>query len=132
MSAPRALGAELRAPLARSPQAGLPMVRGLLPGQENLFPPAAHLLNAEDDKARCRIVLQLPDALVVSHGLHMERACREAGFALGTQFLAVRQAALSARRDTNGALPKALSEQLAFWRQFMAAQARLNDTGDTQ
>lgn len=121
----RALGSEIRNRLSRSPQAVLPIARGVRPGQEHLFPLAAHLLNAEDDRARCAQLVRLPDCTVLSHGGVMAQACMEAGFGIGADYLQVRMAALTARRDGNGDLPAATTAQLRFWTEFMAGQARV-------
>lgn len=120
----RTLSAEIRRRMARTPQVRLPVARGVRPGQEQLFPPAAHLLNAESHAARAAMLVRLSDALVVTHGPVLEQACRGAGFATGAQFLQVRLAALLSRRDAAGALPVAPAGQLGFWTDFMTALAR--------
>jgi len=101
----------------------LPTIRGVRQGQEHMFPPAAHILNAENNRDRAAMLVRLPDGLVVTHGGLLVRACEQAGFSAGANYLHVRLAALLARREADGRLPAMVAAQLRFWTDFMAGGA---------
>lgn len=101
----------------------LPRAHAVRSGQEHLFPPIAHLINAPSDGERARQLQALPDVVVLSHGPKIAAACRQLGFDEGADFMAVRGAALRARRRLDGSLPPAIATELESWRQDFAALA---------
>lgn len=58
--------------------------------------------NADDDRARARVLLQCPDHLLMKYRPVFEDACRRAQFDLGVEFIAARRAAWHAVRGADG------------------------------
>lgn len=69
------------------------------------MPLALQVASAATPAERAAIVLQLPDAAIVTHGQDLLRACHDAGFGMGSSYLAVRLASLHCVRGSNGMLP---------------------------
>jgi len=63
------------------------------------------LRGAGTAEERARIVLRLPDELVLQMAVPLLDACRQTQFGLGVAYLTVRIAALCTVRDASGNLP---------------------------
>lgn len=68
-------------------------------------PLIAQLQDAEDDRARARLLLSASDAMVLRYADVLAAACRQAGFAAGHELVAARVAVMQAVRDEAGRLP---------------------------
>lgn len=79
------------------------------------------LLEAPDNGVRAGILLRLPDAVVAAKAKQLQMACEQAGFTLGSDYVAVRHAHQSAQRDARGNLPAQIVDQLEYWRNGMVA-----------
>lgn len=84
-----------------------------------LLPVIAQMRDADDDRARARILLALDDATVLKHAEIFQRYCRASRFDLGDEFVAMRVAKLRHTRDDRGRLPEPFDmEFLRFRAQF--------------
>jgi len=91
---------------------------------DGLFPIARQILAAETDRACAAILLRLADDTLVTKGQVLREACLAAGFGMGTQFLDIRLAALSAVRDREGRLPEQHVRAVENWRRGLVALAQ--------
>lgn len=89
--------------------------------REAMFFVAEQLLDAPDNAVRAGILLRLPDAVIAAKAKHLQAACKEAGFLLGSEYVAIRHGYQSAQRDPRGNLPAHVTEQLEYWRSGMVA-----------
>lgn len=105
----------------RHPIDKLPTARPIRPGQEDLFPIAAHLLNAESDGVRASILLRLSDVVLLDASVPLAAACREAKFTEGGEFIDLWLAALCSRRGPDGQLPNWLAASLDYRRARLIA-----------
>ncbi len=99
----------------------------ILAREDGLLPIIAMIIDAPDHGARARQLLRLPDAILLTGSPELERACRDAGFELGAQFIAQQVAALHAVRTPSGELPEHVIQTQQIWRRGMLAVA-----GDSQ
>lgn len=76
----------------------------LLEGVGAGFHIANQIRAASADEGRARLLLQVPDQLLLSMTGAISRACYDANFALGQNFIDARIAALCARRGPDGLL----------------------------
>lgn len=81
------------------------------------------LLEARTHAERASILLRLSDAVIAAKVEHLQDACRETGFQAGVDFLSLRLAQHCATRTETGEMPKAIVEQLEYWRNGMVAIA---------
>ena len=81
------------------------------------------LLEARTHAQRASILLRLSDAVIAAKVEQLQDACRETGFQAGVDFLSLRLAQHCATRTKTGEMPKALVEQLEYWRNGMVAIA---------
>lgn len=70
-----------------------------------------------------RILLQAPDAILMSHAEVLSAECRRAQFIQACHFIDLRVAALDARRDRAGLLPSRTGLALEHWRTAFASFA---------
>lgn len=90
------------------------------------FPLAEQLEEAGSAAAMAALILRVPDAVLVTHGVHIEAACAALGFRLGAEFILARSVALHAVRDAHGLMPAALAERIELER---VALSRLSAGG---
>lgn len=67
-----------------------------------LLPIIRQMHEAESDQARARILLMVPDAVLMKYREVFEAACRRAQFHLGLRFIEFRRASWSAVRGPDG------------------------------
>ena len=67
-----------------------------------MLPAIRQMHEAEDDRARARILLSAPDRVLMQYRDAFEDACRRAGFDLGLQFMDIRRAEWHAVRGADG------------------------------
>jgi hypothetical protein len=92
------------------------------PGDE-LSPIFSQLDEAEGPAEKARYLLRLSDDLVLRYLGALQRACFDAGFAIGANYLDCRVAALQAVRDREGRLPEHIVQTLEIWRAGLVAVA---------
>ena len=79
---------------------------------DTLLPIIRQMHEARTDEERARLLLQVPDAVLMKYREVFERACEHAGFDLGLQFITVRRAAWHATRGPDGNHKNPLFEQI--------------------
>ncbi|MBI1620137.1 hypothetical protein [Aquamicrobium zhengzhouense] len=67
-----------------------------------LLPIIEQMYQAEDDRARARILLQCPDIILLKYRELFEAACRRAGFDLGLEFIELRRVGWHEVRGPDG------------------------------
>lgn len=72
------------------------------------------------DQERARILLSVPDVVLLQYADVFRRACRRVLFDAGEQFIDYRLHLMRAVRDEAGLLPERLSRDLETMRQAMA------------
>lgn len=72
---------------------------------------------------RARILLRVPDSIMLQMTDELQRACEETQFELGRAFVDVRVAMLCAMREPDGELPAARAEESIFYRGLMRSLA---------
>jgi len=82
---------------------------------------ATEIVSAPNAEARARILLRVPDLVLMQMGPALDRACGETMFELGQRFIQVRTASFSAVRDEMGELPDEEWERV----ERVASQMRL-------
>jgi len=87
------------------------------------FHVAGLIRTAASAEERARILLRVPDAIMLQMADELQRACDETQFALGRAFVDVRVATLSAMRQPDGELPAARAEESTFYRGLMRSLA---------
>jgi hypothetical protein len=74
------------------------------------------------------LLLRVPDAIVLSHGVQLMAECERKRFRAGATFLTYRAAALSAVRDVHGMLPASMGFELEAWRETFSRFAAGHQT----
>lgn len=88
------------------------------------LPIIRQMLDAESDEARARILLVVPDVILMRHREVFEKACRLVGFELGEEFIAIRRAEWHAVRGPDGRHQRVLfSEARAAFVEFAGVPA---------
>lgn len=67
-----------------------------------MLPIIRQMLDAESDQARARVLLAVPDIVLMRHMPVFTKACHRAGFDLGAFFIDVRRAEWHATRGPDG------------------------------
>lgn len=76
-----------------------------------MLPIIEQMHNAEDNRARARILLRCPDMVLIKYREVFDAACRRAGFEAGSDFIELRRSTWHAIRDADGRLDDPLFEQ---------------------
>lgn len=92
-------------------------------GRSAGFHIANEIRDAGSAEARARILLCVPDDLLLSMTGALSRACFDTDFALGQNFIDARVAAMCAVRLPNGLLPEASLALLERYRRLMTQLA---------
>lgn len=74
------------------------------------------LTRADTNRDRARLLLRVPDAIMLSHASLFAGECRRRRFEAGWEFCIMRQALMSATRDEHGLLPELPARELEAWR----------------
>lgn len=69
---------------------------------DTMLPVIRQMLDADDDRTRARILLVVPDTVLMKHREQFEAACRRAGFAVGQHYIDIRRASWHAVRGGDG------------------------------
>ncbi len=89
---------------------------------DTMLPIIRQLHDAPDDRARARLLLAAPDAVLAKYRDVFDAACRRAGFAAGLRFLDWRRAAWCAVRRPDGTLPPEFEEVRVAFAAFAAGR----------
>jgi hypothetical protein len=88
---------------------------------------ALHIIDelraAATGRAIAGLLLRVPDAIVLSHGVQLQAECMRKRFAAGATFLDHRAAALAAVRDAHGLIPMSLGLEVESWRETFSVFA---------
>lgn len=71
---------------------------------DTMLPILRQMHNAADDRARARLLLMVPDAILMKYREVFEGACRRARFDMGLEYVSWRRAAWHAVRSEDGRL----------------------------
>lgn len=89
----------------------------------SMLPIIRQMHDAEDDRARGRILLTVPDLVLWKHREVFEAACRRAAFEAGLAFIDWRRASWAAVRDADGRLEPGFAEIRDAFAQWVAGVA---------
>lgn len=78
------------------------------------------LRQAVGNRARAKILLRCPDAIILSHGAAMGLECRRHTFEAGWEYCQIRASNLNAMRDEHGLLPAVVAGELEQWRRALS------------
>lgn len=90
---------------------------------EDGFHVAEQLLGAASAEERARILLRVPDSVVLQRHEALVEACYAVNFMLGAVFLDVKLAALNAVKMADGRLPAPIGEAIAKYQFLVGAVA---------
>lgn len=79
------------------------------------------IIEARTHAVRAGILIRLPDAVIAARAEQLQDGCTEAGFSIGSDYVAIRLAHQNAQRDRRGNLPGHITDQLEYWRRGMVA-----------
>lgn len=86
-------------------------------------PVVRQIHEAADDRERARLLLKLPDTIMLKYADVFDTACRRAQFDAGQAFILERVTAMRAIRDDRGVLPPATQVTLVGLRRLLADYA---------
>jgi len=89
-----------------------------------MLPLIRQLHDADGDRARAKLLLAMPDAIVLKYSAVLSAACEAARFAAGGEFISRRVAAMRAVRNADGDLPAHIAEDFGDFRRAFAAFAK--------
>lgn len=85
---------------------------------DSMLPIIRQMHNADGDAARARVLLAMPDVLVLKYAGTLAKACEKARFHGGAEFILRRVTAMRATRTAEGLLPAHIADD---FEQFRAA-----------
>lgn len=89
---------------------GLPVKHdAAVAGGDTMMPIIRQMHDAEDDRERATILLQVPDIILIKYRSVFEASCSRARFDAGLAFIELRLTAVRAVRNEFGQLPDHLS-----------------------
>ena len=88
-----------------------------------MIPIIRQLHDADGDRERARILLAMPDSVLLKFAGTVGEACRRAGFHAGAEYVLRRVTLMRATRDRQGLIPGALAEDFHAYRHAFAAFA---------
>jgi hypothetical protein len=88
-----------------------------------MIPIIRQLHDADGDRARARILLVMPDSILLSYAKTVGEACARASFQAGAEYVLRRVTLMRAVRGRDGLLPKPLADDFDEYRTALAAFA---------
>jgi hypothetical protein len=88
-----------------------------------MLPIIRQLHDAEGDRARARLLLAMPDVVVLKYAKTIALACETARFQGGSEFVLRRVTAMRATRTAEGLLPAHIADDFELFRTAFAAFA---------
>ncbi len=89
-----------------------------------MLPIIRQLHDADGDAARARVLLAMPDVLILKYARTLAEACEKSRFHGGAEFVLRRVTAMRATRTAEGLLPAHLADDFEQFRAAFAAFAR--------
>lgn len=80
--------------------------------EDGELPLVEQIAEAGSPAALAALLLRVPDALVLSHGVDLSAACAALSFPLGEHFVLRRSVALHAVRDAHGLMPGLMAAEI--------------------
>lgn len=90
---------------------------------DSMIPIIRQLHDADGDQARARVLLTMPDTIMLKFAGEVGEACRRAGFEAGCQYVLRRVTLMRAVRGKDGLLPPPLDADFQEFRQAFATFA---------
>lgn len=90
---------------------------------DSMIPIIRQLHDADGDRARARVLLAMPDSVMLKFAGTVAEACRRAGFEGGSEYVIRRVALMLATRDREGSIPAPLADDFETFRIAFAAFA---------
>lgn len=116
-------GLPMRDVLVKAGKLRLELAGWPAPAPETQFPVATMLEAAQTVPALAALLLRVPDALILSHGLELEMACGALDFLPGAEWLLERGNALHQVRDAHGLVPAGTATRLEALRENLSRLA---------
>lgn len=91
---------------------------------DSMIPIIRQLHDADGDRERARVLLSMPDTILLRYAGTLGDACRRAGFQAGEEYVLRRVVAMRAARGADGLLPPPLARDFDDFRAAFAAFAR--------
>jgi len=88
-----------------------------------MIPIIRQLHDADGDQARARLLLVMPDSLLLKFAGTIGDACQRAGFHAGAEYVLRRVTLMRATRDRQGRIPAVLADDFDSYRTAFAAFA---------
>lgn len=90
---------------------------------DSMLPILRQMHDADGDRALARLLLAVPDAILLTHQEVVTAICRRRRFEAGERFVLFRITAMRATRDDRGRIADGLADVLARFCDAMAAFA---------
>lgn len=90
---------------------------------DSMIPIIRQLHDADGDQARARILLIMPDTILLKYAGTIGEACQRAGFDAGCEYVLRRVTLMRAVRGKDGLLPPPLADEFSDFRQAFATFA---------
>lgn len=90
---------------------------------DSMTPIIRQLHCADGDQARARVLLTMPDTILLKYAGTIGDACRRAGFEAGCEYVLRRVTRMRAVRGKDGLLPPVLADDFSDFRQAFATFA---------
>lgn len=91
---------------------------------DSMIPIIRQLHAADGDQARARVLLAMPDTILLKYCGAIGEACRRAGFEAGCEFVLRRVTLMRATRGKDGLIPPPLAADFDDFRQALATFAQ--------
>lgn len=90
---------------------------------DSMIPIIRQLHDADGDQARARVLLAMPDTVLLKYAAAIGEACRRAGFEAGCEFVLRRVTLMRATRGKDGLIPPPLDDDFSDFRSAFATFA---------
>lgn len=91
---------------------------------DSMIPLIRQLHDADGDAARARVLLAMPDTIILKHAGTIGTACLKAGFQAGAEYILRRVTLMKAVRNGEGLLPDPIAADFDAFRVAFAAFAK--------
>jgi hypothetical protein len=95
---------------------------------DSMLPIIRQLHDADGDRARAKVLLAMPDTIILKQAGTVGTACLKAGFQAGAEYVLRRVALMRAVRGADGLLPPPLATDFDEFRGAFAAFANGRET----
>lgn len=91
---------------------------------DSMIPIIRQLHDADGDRARARVLLSMPDAILLKYAGTIGEACERVEFAAGAEYVLRRVVIMKATRDADGLLPAPIAADFTTFRVAFASFAQ--------